>query len=158
MKGQADSGMQVPYWYFLLGTVSSLEYCLPKPELSCGISMFLHFSFPSYRKGKEVSLGAFGHVGRLLSCSRSFRLLFQLDELGCLSEDSLGVDRLPCAHVSLARNFVMNHHPGWRKTRAVRSRVQQHLCAFGSVTAKGGRVDSGLPATELFLKVLIEGR
>ena len=157
MKGQAGSGMRVPSCYFLRGTVSSLEYCLPRPELSCGISMFLRFSFPSYRTGKEGSLGAFGHVGRLLSCSRSFRLLFRLDELGCLSEDSLAVD---CPPVLTFHWLGLRHEPPPRveEDESRRSRVQQHPRAFSFVTAKGGRADFGLSAIRALLKVLIKGR
>lgn len=82
---------------FHLGALSSPRVlpCRVRPEL-----WDLHFL--TCRKGKE---GNSVHVGWLLSWSRSFRLSFKLDELGCLAGDSLGVEHIPCAPIPLA-------HPG----------------------------------------------
>ena len=147
--------MRVPSWYFLRGTVSSLEYCLPRPELSCGISMFLRFSFPSYRTGKEGSLGAFGRVGRPLSCSRSFRLLFRLDELGCLSEWQW------TAHLVLTFHWLgLRHKPPPRVEEDESSEVPGSTAPACLQLCYRERRESGLWSLchRALLKVLIKGR
>ena len=57
MEDQVDSGMQVPSWYFLLGTVSSPRVLPSQARAELWDLLVSPFFFPFLQKGKRRKSG-----------------------------------------------------------------------------------------------------